>query len=128
LPPGTSPDAALILAARGIRAFTDGYVALLLPYYLTLLGYSAFEVGLIATATLLGSGLLTLLTGLFAYRFRMHAMLTAACLLMLGTGLGFAVVTDFWPLLLIAVIGTLNPSSGDVSVFSRSRTRCCPTQ
>ena len=118
LPPGTSPDAALILTARGIRAFTDGYVALLLPYYLTLLGYSALEVGLIATATLLGSGLLTLLTGLFAYRFRMHALLTAACLLMLGTGLGFAVITDFWPLLIIAVVGTLNPSSGDVSVFS----------
>lgn len=118
LPPRISPDAALILAARGIRAFTDGYVALLLPYYLTLLGYSALQVGLIATATLLGSGLLTLLTGLFAYRFRMHVMLTAACLLMLGTGLGFAAVTDFWPLLLIAVVGTLNPSSGDVSVFS----------
>jgi len=118
LPPRTAPDAALILAARAIRAFTDGYVALLLPYYLTLLGYNALQVGLIATATLLGSGLLTLLTGLFAYRFRMHAMLTAACLLMLGTGLGFAVVTDFWPLLLIAVVGTLNPSSGDVSVFS----------
>jgi MFS family permease len=117
LPPGTSPDAALILAARGVRAFTDGYVALLLPYYLTLLGYSAFQVGLIATATLLGSGLLTLLAGLFAYRFRIHAMLTAACLLMLGTGFGFAAITDFWPLLLIAVVGTLNPSSGDVSVF-----------
>ena len=117
LPPGTSPDAALVLAARGVRAFTDGYVALLLPYYLTLLGYSAFQVGLIATATLLGSGVLTLLAGLFAYRFRVHAMLTAACLLMLGTGLGFAAITDFWPLLLIAVVGTLNPSSGDVSVF-----------
>jgi MFS family permease len=117
LPPGTSPDAALVLAARGVRAFTDGYVALLLPYYLTLLGYSAFQVGLIATATLLGSGVLTLLAGLFAYRFRVHAMLTAACLLMLGTGFGFAAVTDFWPLLLIAVVGTLNPSSGDVSVF-----------
>jgi MFS family permease len=117
LPPGTSRDATLILGARGIRAFTDGYVALLLPYYLTLLGYDAFQVGLIATATLLGSGLLTLLTGIFAYRFRMHAMLTIACLLMLGTGLGFAAVTDFWPLLLIAVVGTLNPSSGDVSVF-----------
>jgi len=118
LPPGTSPDAALILTARGIRAFTDGYVALLLPYYLTLLGYGALEVGFIATATLLGSGLLTLLTGLFAYRFRMHALLTAACLLMLGTGLGFATVTDFWPLLLIAVVGTLNPSSGELSIFS----------
>lgn len=118
LPPGTLPDARLLLTTRGIRAFTDGYVALLLPYYLTLLGYSAFQVGVIATATLLGSGLLTLLAGLFAYRFRLHALLTAACLLMLGTGLGFSAITDFGPLLLIAVLGTLNPSSGDVSVFS----------
>lgn len=117
LPPGTHPDAALILTARGIRAFTDGYVALLLPYYLTLLGYSAFQIGVIATATLLGSGLLTLLVGVFAYRFRLHTLLGVACLLMLGTGLGFAALTDFWPLLLIAVVGTLNPSSGDVSVF-----------
>ena len=117
LPPGTSPDAALILTARGIRAFTDGYVALLLPYYLTLLGYGALEVGIIATATLLGSGLLTLLAGLFAYRFRLHALLTAACVLMLISGLGFATFTDFWPLLLIAAVGTLNPSTSDVSVF-----------
>jgi predicted MFS family arabinose efflux permease len=36
---------------------------------------------------------------------------------MAGTGLGFALVTDFWPLLLIAFVGTLNPSAGDVSVF-----------
>lgn len=118
LPPGAHPDAGIILAARGIRAFTDGYVALLLPYYLTLLGYSAFQVGAIATATLLGSGLLTLAAGMYAHRFRLHSLLTAACLLMLGTGLGFAVVVDFLPLLLIAVVGTLNPSSGDVSVFS----------
>ncbi|MBI3045899.1 MAG: MFS transporter [Betaproteobacteria bacterium] len=117
LPPGTHPDASLILTSRGIRAFTDGYVALLLPYYLTLLGYDAFQVGVLTTATLLGSGALTLLVGVFAYRFRLHALLTTACLLMLGTGLGFAAITDFWPLLLIAVIGTLNPSSGDVSVF-----------
>jgi MFS family permease len=117
LPPGTSPDARLILTARGIRAFTDGYVALLLPYYLTLLGYGALEVGIIATATLLGSGLLTLLAGLFAHRFRLHSLLTAACVLMLISGLGFATFTDFWPLLLIAAIGTLNPSTSDVSVF-----------
>ena len=36
---------------------------------------------------------------------------------MAATGLGFAFVTAFWPLLVIAVVGTLNPSSGDVSVF-----------
>ena len=118
LPSGTSPDVALILTARGIRAFTDGYVALLLPYYLTLLGYGAIEVGIIATGTLLGSGLMTLLVGVYAHRFRLHALLTAACALMLGTGIGYATVADFWPLLLIAIVGTLNPSNGDVTVFS----------
>jgi hypothetical protein len=36
---------------------------------------------------------------------------------MAATGAGFAAITDFWPLMLVAVVGTLNPSSGDVSVF-----------
>jgi hypothetical protein len=31
---------------------------------------------------------------------------------MAATGLAFATVTDFWRLLAIAFVGTLNPSSG----------------
>jgi MFS family permease len=106
-----------LLWVRGLRAFADGYVSLLLPVYLIALGFSTFEVGVIATATLLGSGLLTLLAGLYAWRFQYRTQLILAAALMAATGFGFAVVTDFWPLLLIAVVGTLNPSSGDVSVF-----------
>src|SRR3982750_1511246 len=49
-----------VLAARGLRAFGDGFVSLLLPLYLLSLGYSPVDVGIIATATLLGSGTLTL--------------------------------------------------------------------
>src|SRR6266545_7662502 len=44
-------------------------------------------------------------------------LLPATSLLILATGIGFAAASDFWPLLLIAFVGTLNPSSGDVSVF-----------
>ena len=33
------------------------------------------------------------------------------------TGLGFTFVHAFWPLLVVAFVGTLNPSAGDVSVF-----------
>src|SRR5438128_1911514 len=36
---------------------------------------------------------------------------------MAATGAGFVLVHDFWPLLIVAFVGTLNPSSGDVSVF-----------
>ncbi len=106
-----------LLVAKGLRAFGDGYVSLLLPLYLLGLGFSPLQVGIIATATLLGSGVLTLLVGVHAYRFHYRTLLLAATLLMAATGLGFAAATDFWPLLLIAFVGTLNPSSGDVSVF-----------
>ncbi len=106
-----------VLVAKGLRAFGDGYVSLLLPAYLLQLGYSPLEVGVIATVTLVGSGVMTLGVGLYAYRFRFRTLLLAAAAMMIATGLGFAVVTAFWPLLLIALVGTLNPSSGDVSVF-----------
>lgn len=106
-----------LLVARGLRAFGDGYVSLLLPVYLLELGFAALDVGLIATATLLGSGLLTLAVGRTAHRYHFRTLLLAAAALMAATGLGFAAFTSFWPLLVIAIVGTLNPSSGDVSVF-----------
>jgi len=106
-----------ILVARGLRAFGDGFVSLLLPVYLLSLGYTPFDVGIIATATLLGSGALTLALGFIAHRFPPRTLLFAAAALMTATGLCCAIADGFWPLLVVAVVGTLNPSSGDVSVF-----------
>lgn len=106
-----------VLLARGLRAFADGYVALLLPLYLLLLGMSTLQVGIITAGTLFGSALLTLAVGLQAWRFSLRSLLLAAAALMGVTGLGFGVLTDYWPLLLVAVVGTLNASSDDVSVF-----------
>jgi len=106
-----------LIWVRALRAFGDGYVSLLLPVYLLSLGLTAFQVGVIATGTLLGSGVLTLFVGLHAWRFGYRSLLLAAALLMTLTGAGFAALTGFWPLLVVAFVGTLNPSSGDVSVF-----------
>jgi MFS family permease len=117
LPPETTDDARILLAARATRAFGDGFVSILLPLHLARLGLSAVEIGAIATATLLGSAALTLLIGFVAYRIGRRVLLLRASLLMIATGLGFAVLRDFWPLLVVAFVGTINPSSGDVSVF-----------
>jgi len=117
LPPEASNDALRILAARGIRAFGDGYVALLLPIYLVELGYSALAIGAIVTSTLIGTALLTLWVGWIANRHSRRLLLLAAAVLMALTGASFAVITDFWPLLVIAFVGTINPTSGDASIF-----------
>ena len=116
-PSTATRDARTLVTARGMRAFGDGFVAVLLPLHLTELGFSAVQIGIIATATMLGSAALTLLVGLIAYRLNLRELLIRCSILTVITGIGFTVVHDFWPLLVVAFIGTLNPSSGDVSVF-----------
>lgn len=100
-----------------MRAFVDGFVAVLLPVYLIALGFSTWHVGLLSTATLLGSALMTLALGTWGHRIHHRRLLLAAGLLMALTGFAFAGASGFWPLLVVAFVGTLNPSSGDVSVF-----------
>src|SRR3954466_8342492 len=82
LPASAAPEAGLLLAARALRAFGDGLVSLLLPAYLAILGHGPFEIGLIATATLAGSSVLTLLVGLHAHRLPARTLLLAAAILM----------------------------------------------
>ncbi|MBP7081709.1 MAG: MFS transporter [Rhodocyclaceae bacterium] len=113
----SSPELRLLLIGRGLRAFVDGYVAILLPVYLLALGYNVLDVGLISTSTLLGSAALTLAVGAWGHHFNSRRLLLSAAILMTATGLAFISVDSFWPLLLIAFVGTLNPSAGDVSVF-----------
>lgn len=110
-------DLRRVFWSRSLRAFGDGYVAVLLPVHLSSLGYGPLAVGALSTATLLGSALLTLALGLVAHRVPRRRALLGASLLMLLTGIGFAGVEEFWPPLVIAFVGTLNPSSGDVSIF-----------
>jgi MFS family permease len=117
MPQGALSDAIRILAARGVRAFGDGFVALLLPIWLIELGFNAFAIGAIVTSTLIGTAALTLWVGMIANRYSRRRLLLTAALLMMATGVGFALTTAFWPLLVIAFVGTMNPTSGDASIF-----------
>nr|WP_244305968.1 MFS transporter [Paraburkholderia lacunae] len=117
LPAGADASALRILIGRGLRGFCDGFVAVLLPAYLLALGFGQLDVGLVSSATLIGSALATILVGIFAGRHPLRRMLTLAAGLMAATGMGFAGLSALWPLLIVAFVGTLNPSSGDVSLF-----------
>jgi predicted MFS family arabinose efflux permease len=103
--------------ARAIRAFADGFASVLLALYLQDLGFSPLQIGVIVTATLLGSAALTMWAGMRLARRGARRVLLMACGLMAFTGLAFASVTRFWPLVVVGFVGTLNPSGGDVSLF-----------
>ncbi|CAB3789738.1 hypothetical protein LMG28614_02983 [Paraburkholderia ultramafica] len=117
LPAGADVGALPLLVGRGLRGFCDGFVAVLLPAYLLALGFSQLDVGLVSSATLIGSAVATILVGMFAGRHPLRRLLTLAAGLMAATGMGFVGLSALWPLLLVAFVGTLNPSSGDVSLF-----------
>jgi len=102
-----------IYCARTLRDFGDGFVAVLLPVYLTSLGFSPLQVGIIATLALFGSALLILVIGLVGSRYEHRRLL----LVMAATGVAFALVNEFALLAVVAFAGTVNPSAGSLSVF-----------
>src|SRR3954454_22156673 len=108
---------ARLYCGRALRDFGDGFVAVLLPVYLTALGLGAFEIGLVAATALLGSAAMTLGIGWLGSRHDLKALLIAAAVLMAATGFAFAGANAFPVLLVIAFAGTANPSAGSVSIF-----------
>jgi MFS family permease len=120
----TRPDAAvsgspisLLYAARALRGFGDGFAIIILPAYMTALGYDAIAVGLVATASLLGTALLTLIVGWIAPRHDLRALMLLGAGLMAATGLAFPNVERFVLIALVAFVGTINPSAGDLGVL-----------
>jgi MFS family permease len=107
----------LLYAARGIRAFGDGFAVILLPAYLAALDYDSIAIGIVATASLLGSAVLTLGVGLVAPRHDLRKLLLTAAGLMVATGLAFPAFEHIALIALVAFIGTVNPSAGDIGVF-----------
>lgn len=113
----SDPTAQLLVETRALRGFADGMLAVLLAGYLAELGLGARQIGLLTTMTLVGSAVATITLGLLAHQFSGRSLLILAAVLMTLTGTGFLLIQDWWLLLPVAFVGTLNPSSGDVSVF-----------
>lgn len=106
-----------LFAARALRDFGDGFIAVLLPVYLLALGLTPLEVGVMSTVSLLGSACLTIGVGFLGARYDHRQLLLGAASLMLATGVAFAVIEAYAVLLVVAFAGTINPSAGSVSVF-----------
>lgn len=107
-------DLAYIYAARALRGFGDGFAIIILPVYLSAIGFTAPQIGLVATVSLLGTAIMTLAVGMIAPRFELRSLLLAGAALAFVTGLAFPAIESFAFVLLVAFIGSINPSGGDL--------------
>jgi MFS family permease len=107
----------LLYAARGVRGFGDGFAVIILPAYLSAIGLDPVQIGIVATAALLGSSLLMLVAGFLAPKYDLRNVLILGAGLMVATGLVFPHVQHVALVLLVAFVGTINPNTGDTGVL-----------
>jgi MFS family permease len=107
----------LLYLARGVRGFGDGFATIILPAYLTAIGYDPIRVGIVLTASLLGTAVFTLAIGAIAPRHDMRALLMLGASLMVLTGLAFPNFHHIALIAFVAFAGTVNPSTGDLGVL-----------
>jgi len=110
-------DIQYLYVARALRGLGDGFAIIILPAYLLAIGLSPQEAGIVASASLLGTAALTLLVGFVAPLYDLRSLFLIGAGLAVVTGLVFPMVETITPILLVAFIGTINPSAGDLGML-----------
>ncbi|KAI1416497.1 MFS general substrate transporter [Hypoxylon sp. FL1857] len=113
----TGLDAYLIILARTCRMFAYGTNALILAIFFSALEISDHQIGLFMTFTLLGDVILGTFLTLVADRVGRRKVLIGGSLLMILSGVVFALFENFWILLLAAIVGVISITGGDFGPF-----------
>ncbi len=111
-------DWALLLVARGLRAFGFGFAAVLVGLHLEHAGLSPVLIGLTVGLGLASASLTGLGAVVFAVRFGRRATLAVTGLLMAVTGLDLALATQSSLLVLAGVTGMLGAGNLDLGPFA----------
>src|SRR5437667_7847275 len=110
-------DGWLLFLTRFVRLFAYGSLSVVLVFYLTSLGLSASQTGLLLTLTLAGDTVVSLYLTTRADRIGRRRMLIIGAALMAAAGLIFAYTRDVLFLILAGTIGVISPSGNEVGPF-----------
>jgi MFS family permease len=112
-----SRDARLLFAARIVRLFAYGFVAVVLVLYLASIGLNDRRIGLLLSLTLFGDVVVSLYLTTRADAIGRKRTLLAGAWLMIGAAIVFALTRDFTLLVLAATIGVISPIGNEVGPF-----------
>jgi len=113
----TGHDSWIIVAQRSLRMFGFGFINLILALFFHELSFSDDQIGFFMSMTLWGDVLLSLFLTLVADRMGRRLILILGSLLMLGSGIAFALSETYWVLLLAAVLGVISVSGSEIGPF-----------
>lgn len=114
---GLSTDGRILFGTRILRLFAYGFLSVILALYLSELGLSEVNIGLLLTFTLLGDTVISLWITTNADHIGRQRMLIAGAALMCLAAVLFAATRNYYLLLLAATIGVISPSGNEVGPF-----------
>src|SRR6266550_3878121 len=109
-------DGWLLFLTRCTRLFAYGALSVILVFYLTSLGLSTSQTGVLLTLTLVDTVVSLYLTT-HADRMGRRRMLIVGAILMAAAGLAFASTRNFAFLVVAGTIGVISPSGNEVGPF-----------
>src|SRR5919108_4137230 len=110
-------DIPLLFSTRILRLFCYGFLSVVLALYLSEVGLTEAQIGLLFTLTLVGDAVITLWLTTSADRFGRKRTLILGALLMAGAGIAFVLTRNLILLIFAAIIGVISPSGNEIGPF-----------
>jgi len=110
-------DISILFTTRMLRLFAYGALSVILLLYLSVIGLSDTQIGVLLSLTLIGDTVISLWLTTRADCTGRRKMLVVGSGLMVFGGMLFALSSSFWVLLLAATIGVISPSGYEVGPF-----------
>jgi MFS family permease len=112
-----NPDIFLLFSARVIRLFAYGFLSVVLALYLSEIGFSDNEIGLLLSLTLIGDVAVSLWITTITDRVGRKRMLIFGSVLMAAAGIVFVLTKNPVVLTLAAILGIISPSGNEIGPF-----------
>src|SRR5580765_7536125 len=112
-----SSDGWLLFVTRFARLFAYGSLSVILIFYLTGIGLTEAQAGLVLTLTLVGDVVVSLYLTTRADRIGRRRMLIIGSILMAAAGLAFALTSNLLFLVIAGTVGVISPSGNEVGPF-----------
>ncbi len=100
-------DLGWLFVLRILRSISQGYLGIILPLYLALLGYNAIALGTLLACSAIAAALISMLTGVLSDRFGRKTLIAIISLLFAVGGVGFAFARSFFWIVNFAAIGSI---------------------
>ncbi len=100
-------DLGWLFVLRVLRSVSQGYLGIILPLYLALLGYNAIALGTLLAASAIAAAIISTLTGILADRFGRKTFIALISLTFAIGGVGFAYAHSFFWIVAFAAMGSI---------------------